>query len=212
MGRAPVILQSEFPYNISARCINREWFSLEMPRVWTIFCEELDRTAREHKLLVHSFVLMSNHYHLIASTPEANISQCMQQFNWRTSIRLARAGNRINETFAGRHFKCILQQTNYFLNAYKYNYRNPIAAGICNRAEDYPYSSLQFTLGLAPKPFPMAEDTTYLSDKCGTLDWLNRTPDKEKLEGVRLGLRHQYFKSKNSRNRSGLLIKDNEIL
>lgn len=212
MGRARTILQAEYPYNISARCINREWFNLEMPRVWTIFCEELNRTALEHKLLIHSFVLMSNHYHLIASTPEANISQCMQQFNGRASRRLTRAGNRINETFAGRHFKCILQETNYFLSAYKYNYRNPVAAGLCDRVEQYPYSSLQFALGLAPKPFPMAEDTTYRCDPSGTLDWLNREPDEKKLEGVRFGLKHQYFTSKKDRNRSGPLIKDNEIL
>lgn len=212
MPRKPVVLQSEFPYNISARCINREWFNLDMSFVWTLFCEELNRTCQDHNLLVHSFVLMNNHYHMIASTPDANISQCMQQFNLRTSLRLARAGNRMNETFAGRHFKCILQQPNYYLNAYKYNYRNPIAAQLCERVESYPFSSLQFVLGLAPKPFPMAEDTTYLSDTDGTLSWLNTTPDPEKLEGVRFGLRHPYFKSKKHRNRGGPLIRDNETI
>lgn len=212
MGRKPVILQSEFPYNISARCINREWFNLEMQQVWKVFCEELSRTATEHKLLVHSFVLMSNHYHLIASTPEANISQCMQQFNWRTSKRLTRAGNRINETYAGRHFKCILQHPNYYLNAYKYNYRNPVAAQICEKVEDYPYSSLQFILGLAPPLFPMAEDTTYCNNQKGTTDWLNQAPDQKKLEAVQFGLRHQYFKSKKNKNRTAFLITENETI
>lgn len=212
MARKPVVLQSEFPYNISARCINREWFDIEMPLVWKIFCEELDRTSREHKLLIHSFVLMNNHYHLIASTPDANISQCMQQFNWRTSKRLARTGNRINETYAGRHFKCILQSQNYFLNAYKYNYRNPVASGICSAVEEYPYSSLQFLIGSQSSHFPMAEDTTFNSDKKGTLNWLNRAPNPDRLEGVKFGLRHQYFKSKKSINRTKLLIEDHEIL
>ena len=105
MPRAKTILQSEFPYNISARCINREWFYISTERVWEIFCEELTRTSNHHELLIHSFVLMSNHFHLIASTPKANISQCMQQFMQRSSRRLTKEGNRINETFAGRHFK-----------------------------------------------------------------------------------------------------------
>lgn len=122
MGRGKAILQSDFPYNISARCINREWFMLPMDKVWAIFCEELTRTHNDHDLVVHCFVLMSNHYHLIASTPKANISQCMHQFMTRSSRRLTRSGNRINETFAGRHYKTILHEPSYYLNAYKYNY------------------------------------------------------------------------------------------
>ncbi len=78
MPRAHAILQSEFPYNISARCINRDWFQIPMEEVWIIFCEELAETIQKHNLQVHSFVLMSNHFHLIASTPDANISQCIQ--------------------------------------------------------------------------------------------------------------------------------------
>lgn len=116
MPRAPAILQSEFPYNLSARCINQEWFNIPMPRVWEIFCTELSNTAEKHHLQVHSFVLMSNHYHMIATTPQANISQCMQYFMQRSSRALTNEGNRINETFAGRHYKCILQLPNYYLN------------------------------------------------------------------------------------------------
>jgi putative transposase len=212
MPRAKAILQSDFPYNITARCINKEWFNIEMPQVWRIFCEELNKTALDHKLLIHSFVLMNNHFHLIASTPEANISQCMQQFMVRSSRRLTRAGNRINETFAGRHFKCILNHPNYYLNAYKYNYRNPVDAGICERAEQYPFSSLQFVLGLSPRLFPMAEDTTFISDPYGTLEWLKKAPEARRLEGFRFGIKHAYFKSKKCSKTDEFLIKDSETL
>src|SRR4051812_2952893 len=99
MARARAVLQSEYPYNISGRCINKEWFSIAMSRVWEVFCEELSRTISDHMLQVHSFVLMSNHFHLIASTPKANISQCMHQFRQRTSRKLTKEGNRLNETW-----------------------------------------------------------------------------------------------------------------
>lgn len=182
-----------------------------MPVVWEIFCQELSRTTKDHHLQVHSFVLMSNHYHLIASTPEANISQCMHQFMGRTSRRLTREGNRINETFAGRHYKCILQHPNYYLNAYKYNYRNPVSAGICARVEEYPYTSLRWKLSLAKALVPLVEDSHLLSDPRGTLEWLNTAPDPEKLEGVRFGLKHQFFKSKKNKANEPL-ITENDIL
>ena len=88
MGRPRVILQSDYPYNLGARCINREWFNLPLSRVWEITCDELNRTIRDHAFVVHSYILMSNHFHLIASTPKANISQCMHQFMSQTSHRL----------------------------------------------------------------------------------------------------------------------------
>jgi REP element-mobilizing transposase RayT len=212
MGRAKAILQSEFPYNISARCINREWFNIPMQDVWEIFCKELTHTSKDKNLLIHSFVLMSNHYHLIASTPDANISQCMHQFMSRVSHKLTKAGNRINETFAGRHYKCILQHPNYFLNVYKYNYRNPVAAGLCNLVEEYPYSSLHGKLQLSNLKFPVCEDTTLKSDPAGTLKWLNTAPTPEKIEGVRFGLKHQFFKSKKNRTDNKIIISENDLL
>jgi putative transposase len=212
MPRPPVIQQSEFPYNISARCINREWFSLPMPEVWSIFCEELDLTCKKYSLQVHSFVLMSNHFHLIARTPEANISRCMFQFLGKTSRRLARAGNRINETFAGRHFKCILQGTNYFLNAYKYNYRNPVAAGICESVELYPFSTLPMVMKMTSQVIPLIEDSTYILDPVGTLKWLNQRPDPKKAEAVRFGLRHQYFRSKKDSSSNKPVLGESEVI
>lgn len=212
MGRHRAILQSEFPYNISARCINKDWFQLPMDKVWRIFCEELTRTSQDHELRIHSFVLMSNHFHLIASTPKANISRCMHQFMTRTSRRLTSAGNRINETFAGRHFKCVLQHPNYFLNAYKYNYRNPVAAQICERVQDYPYSTLHGLIRASQLKVPLIEDTTFYSDPVGTLRWLNTEPDKEKLKGFQLGTRRQIFISPKNRSDNRPLIKDSDVL
>jgi putative transposase len=212
MPRAKTILQCEFPYNITARCINREWFNVPMPTVWKYFCEELARTNKDHELCIHSFVLMNNHFHLIASTPRANISLCMHQFMYRVSKKLTKAGNRINGTFAGRHYKTILQEQNYYLNAYKYNYRNPIEASICNRVEDYEYSTLHSLLGKSEVRIPIVEDTTFLSDRLGTLKWLNTAPDKLKLEAVRFALKRQYFTSKKVINFNKVIMGPGDLL
>lgn len=212
MPRAKAILQSEYPYNISARCINREWFQLPMLLVWEIFCEELSNVNREHDLQIHSFVLMSNHFHLIASTPKANISLCMQRFMHKSSRRLSKAGNRINETFAGRHYKCILQHPNYFMNAYKYNYRNPVSAGICEKVEDYPFSTLHTKIGRSTSRIPVLIDEQLLLDTKGTLDWLNKAPEPEKIEGFKFGLKHQFFKTKKDRIHNRPILTENDLL
>ena len=212
MPRAKAIQQTVYPYNISARCINREWFSIPLEKVWEIFCEELTHASKEYNLVIHSFVLMSNHFHLIASTPDANISKCMQQFMHRSSKRLTRAGNRINESFAGRHYKCILQHPNYFLNAYKYNYRNPVSAGVCLRVEDYPFSTLQGKLFSSKQVIPVCEDENLKLNMSQTLEWLNTMPNPEKLEGFKYGLKRQYFKSKKCRLSNRPLLSEYDLL
>ncbi len=212
MPRSKAILQSDYPYHITARCINREWFQLAMPFVWNIFCEELDRTIKDKKLIVHNFVLLSNHFHMIASTPESNISSCMQQFMHSSSIRLTRAGNRINQTFAGRHYKCILDHPNYFLNAYKYVYRNPVQAGISRSILEYPFSSLRWVVNQEKPKFSICEDYTFSADPEGTLKWLDTAPSPEKWEGVRYGLKRQIFKSKKHPVTNRPIISKNDVM
>lgn len=194
MARKPTILQSEFPYNVSARCINREWFSIHMADVWKIFCDQLFFIHHAYNIQIHAFVLMANHFHLIITTPEANISAAMKWFMQETSKALVRSGNRINRTYGDRYFKCVMESHHYYLNAYKYLYHNPIKAGICDSVLDYPYSSLQGLLGNQRQSFPIIEDMTLFSGVDSTLRWLNKKPNEDNWEAVRKALRKRTFK------------------
>ena len=42
------------------------------------FLELLGTLAERFGVLVHAYVLMDNHFHLLLETPEANLSQAMQ--------------------------------------------------------------------------------------------------------------------------------------
>lgn len=193
MSRTPAILQSTFPYHVGGRCINRDWFSLEMEAVWEIFSEQLYFIHHAYKTQILLFVLMSNHFHLIARTPEANLSDSMRWFMGETSRMLTRSGNRINQTYGGRHFRCILGSNHYFLNTYKYVYANPVKAGICNRAEKYKFSTLGGLLGMRHLLIPVEEDVTLFNDVEGTLRWINRPCNSENWEAVRKALRRRRF-------------------
>jgi REP element-mobilizing transposase RayT len=182
-----------------------------MEDVWEIFCEELNRVHEEHELQIHSFVLMTNHFHLIASTPGANVSQCMQRFMHRTSRRLTRAGNRINETFAGRHHKSVLGSYWYYLNAYKYVYQNPVRAGLVERAELYPYSTLFHLVSEEPMMLKLLEDPMLKGDTRGTLAWINKKPAADKVTAMRSGLRKAHFTPGEDRNCAPLILA-NELI
>ena len=212
MPRCKSILQSEFPYHVTARCINKEWFLLPMDLVWEIFCDELHFACILYGIKIHGFVLLNNHFHLIVSTPLANISESMYGFLKNVSKRLTLAGNRINQTFAGRHYKTILHTQSYFLNTYKYIYLNPVRANIVSRAEEYKYSTLQGLLGFSKLLVPIEEDLTLFSDVESTLNWINSMPNEEKLEAVKWGLKRQYFKPRKQVYSNKPILQKDEII
>ncbi len=133
-------LDPNYPYSLGARCINKDWFGMPMDDVRKIMEENLHFCAHAFEIKIYLFVLMSNHYHLIAEAPLGNLSACMQYLQASTSRQITKSAGRINHTWRAKFFRTLMGSHHYYLNAYKYFYRNPVAAGICNRVEDYRYS------------------------------------------------------------------------
>lgn len=80
------------------------------------------------------------------------------------------------------------------MNAYKYNYFNPVKAGVVERCENYRFSTLRGLLGYEKLLVPVVEDTLLIPDVEGTLDWLNRHPPKNHLDAIKSALRKAEFK------------------
>ncbi|GIL17744.1 MAG: hypothetical protein BroJett040_14950 [Oligoflexia bacterium] len=94
-----------------------------------------------------------------------------------SSKAINKISGRINQVWGGRHYKCEITSFHYFMNAYKYVYQNPIRSGLCQRVEDWPFSTLHGLLGVAHLFIPTAQDTLLFPDLLfdeTTLDWLNR--------------------------------------
>lgn len=195
MPRKRGLLQSSSPYLIGGRCINKEWFNLPMDVVWDIVSSQLFFMRHSFHTRIHSFVLMSNHFHLLMSTPEANLSSAMAYFMRETSREIVRQDGRINQTWGGPFFSCTLQDETHFLNCYKYIYRNPVVAGICHRCESYRYSTLHGLLGQSHLLIPVEEDTLLFSPTLNlqNLEWLNRANEDDETE-IRQALRKTLFK------------------
>ncbi|OYZ20970.1 MAG: hypothetical protein B7Y39_09790 [Bdellovibrio sp. 28-41-41] len=187
-------LHKEFPFQISGRCNNKENFPVPLSEAWEIFSDYLFMLHRNYEMKIHSFVLMSNHYHLLISDPELKMSKGMATFMRDTSKEMGRLSNRINKIWGSRFHSCLIDDPKYLLNAYKYNYRNPVAAGVCQRVEDYPWSTLQILLGKKSGVIPLVEDETLMSDPEGTLDWLNEAYLPNEVEVIKAATKKKIFK------------------
>jgi REP element-mobilizing transposase RayT len=146
-----------------------------------------------YQVRIHSFVLMPNHFHMIATFPDANLGQAMNYFMRETSREISRASGRENHLYGTRVFRSALSTFHYFTHAYKDVYRNPIEARLSLRVESYPFSTLQSLLGLKHGMTPLEEDALLFDDVELQLSWLNRCPDLESRTAVKNGLRRQEF-------------------
>ncbi len=200
MPRLKAILQNEFPYHVTARCINKDWFAQPLAEVWTIMSDQLFFIQRAFNVRIHAFVLMQNHFHLMISTPDANLSSAMQNFMQATSTTIVKNSNRINGTYGGRHSRSIIDSRLYFSHCYKYVYRNPVAIGVCKKVEDYPFSTLHGLLGRQTLYIPVAHDDLLFSDVEKTLYWLNQEPKKEHSDAIKSAMKKPRFKLRKDPN------------
>ncbi len=193
MPRKKVPVSSELPYHVAARCINKEWFDVPAPILWDIFSEQLYFLNRAFDFRIHSFVLMTNHYHMLCQTPLGNLAGGMQYFSTQTSKLIGKESGRINHVYGGRFFRSLINSNHYFEHAYKYVYRNPVCAGLVSRSELYPWSTLNGLVGGKSALIPLVEDSL-LFDNCEeTLAWLNKEYKPHHRDAIKRALTKSQF-------------------
>lgn len=192
VARKPLIKTADTPYHITARSNNKEFFYIELTELWQIFMECFNQAQEQYCCEFHAFVLMSNHYHLLISTPHGNIDEVMHYIQREVARRANKSCSRINHFFGGRYKWSVIDTENYYWNVVKYIFRNPVRANLCQHVESYNFSSLNTNA----KDFNW-HMTDFFQNKNDTialdLDWLNETYLQEIEESIRSALRRSEF-------------------
>ena len=127
-------------YHVTSRGNQRGkifWGEKDRERLETI----LERTKERYGYLLHGYVFMSNHYHLLIETPRANIKQIMQNINTSYTVFVNRRYRRSGHLFQGRYKAFIVDKERYLLELGRYIHLNPVRAGVVRRPEEYRWSS-----------------------------------------------------------------------
>jgi putative transposase len=118
-----------------------------------IYCDDVDRGAwldilakvcARHNLVVHSFCQMTNHYHILVETADANLSQGMRHLNGLYSQYFNRRYELVGHLFQGRYKAILVQKERYLLELSRYVVLNPLRAGLVRSLEDWRWSSHHF--------------------------------------------------------------------
>jgi putative transposase len=128
-----------------------------------MFIETFGEACEKTGWLVYAWVLMSNHYHLVFQTPQANLVAGMRWLQ-NTYTRRFNVGNQLWGHVFGSRYKAVLVESrefgsgDYLSNLIDYVHLNPIRAGLINATTEsllnYPWSSLSKGYAVSPQKRP----------------------------------------------------------
>ena len=141
MPRKPRFYQPGIPVHVFQRGHNKAPVFFD-DEDYLVYLRILRETAAECGCLVHAYVLMTNHVHLLV-TPETSkaISTLFQCIGRHFVPYMNKAYQRRGSLWEGRHKGNIIESEAYFLICMRYIEMNPVRAGMVDHPAKYRWSS-----------------------------------------------------------------------
>lgn len=107
-----------------------------------VFLHCLKATSGRYGCSIHAYVLMTNHYHLLVSPPEARALPAMIQALGRLYVRHVNGRyGRSGTLWEGRYKASLVDAEDYLFTCMRYIENNPVRARMVRTPQDYPWSS-----------------------------------------------------------------------
>jgi putative transposase len=121
-----------------------------------IYLDDTDRQAflkivgeavKRQNIILHTYCLMNNHYHLLLETPDGNLSMAMKQINGIYTQKFNLRHKRCGHVFQGRYKSILVERDSYLLELCRYISLNPVRTGLVKLPEEYRWSSYRAATG-----------------------------------------------------------------
>ena len=112
----------------------------------------LESTVDRYRLACRAYCIMYNHLHLVVEPREDNLDAAMCFLFGKYARRFNRRHARRDHLFGRRYYSGSVERGEHAIAVARYVAGNPLLAGICDRPEEYKWSSYAATVGLAPMP------------------------------------------------------------
>ena len=141
MARLPRLTLPGYPHHIIQRGNNRQPIFASNAD-YQMLLALLTENAVKFGVALHAYVLMSNHFHLLATPQTAEgLPQMMQAVGRRYVRYFNDTQKRSGTLWEGRYKSTVIQSDRYLLACMAYIDLNPVRAGLVAQAGDYPWSS-----------------------------------------------------------------------
>ncbi|MGB5611855.1 MAG: transposase, partial [Sedimenticolaceae bacterium] len=118
----------------------------------------LEQVCERFNWRCHAYCQMTNHYHVVVETPDANLSHGMRQLNGVYTQRFNRRHGLVGHLFQGRFKGILVQRETHLLELARYVVLNPVRAGMVADAAEWHWSSFAAMTGAALAPSWLTTD------------------------------------------------------
>ncbi len=148
MARLPRLTLPGYAHHVIQRGNNRQPI-FATPADDQLLLDLLAEYATQFEVLIHAYVLMPNHFHLLATPQTGEGLPLMMQAVGRRYVRYFNGTQqRTGTLWEGRYKSTVIQSERYLLACMAYMDLNPVRAGLVAQPQDYPWSSHMHYLGL----------------------------------------------------------------
>jgi putative transposase len=152
MARLPRLTVPGYPHHVIQRGNNRQTIFRE-PADYEFMLDLLVEQSKKFQVAVHAYVLMGNHFHLLATPQTDKGLPAMMQAVGRSYVRyFNRRYQRSGTLWEGRYRSTIVQSERYLLACMAYIDLNPVRAGMVANLGDYPWSGYAHSMGRRNDP------------------------------------------------------------
>lgn len=170
MPRKPRFYLPGVPVHVVQRGHSREPIFFE-PQDYATYAHWLGEAAEKYPVVVHAFVFMTNHVHLLVTPEEAEAMSRFMQFIGRRYVPyINHKYGRSGSVWEGRYKASLVQEDAYFLTVMRYIELNPVRAGMVERPGQYRWSSFCHNAGVRTIRFlrfhPLYESLGDTAEEC----------------------------------------------
>lgn len=129
-------------YHVMLRGINQQQI-FEEDEDYVKFLQIVEDYQAISKYKVYAYCLMGNHIHLLIREEKEPLEQIFKRIGSKYvywyNVKYQRKGHLFQDRFKSE----TVDNETYFLTVIRYIHQNPVKAGICEKIDDYKYSSFQ---------------------------------------------------------------------
>ena len=129
---------------ITCSCDHRHSF-LRHPGYYPLLLHYIERTRKRYQFYVGGFVLMPNHFHMLISEPKkGDPSDVMFSLKQTFARRVLKNHPGLHHFWEKRFYDFNVHTRKKLVEKIRYMHNNPVVAGLCERPEDWPWSSSRY--------------------------------------------------------------------
>lgn len=140
MSRVPRTSLPDGYFHVVARGVDRRTPLFRDGTDRTGFLRLLRHAVVRYDWTCFALCVMSTHYHVVLESRQVDLSAGLQWLNGVYARHFNRRHDRFGHVFGDRFSTRVIESEEHLLEACAYVLLNPVKAGLCERADDWPWS------------------------------------------------------------------------